>query len=161
MAHTPRLESERLSLDPITVADAREMVNVLADQELHEFTGGLPRDIAELTATFERLVAGCPRPEEVWHNWILRTDGDAIGFVQATIIDQTATLGWTIGLKWQRNGYACEAAAAVGEWLRNGQGLAIHAHIHPEHFASHKVAGYIGLQATDQIDEDGEVIWSG
>jgi len=134
---------------------------VLADEELHEFTGGSPRDIAELTATFERMVAGCSDPEEVWHNWILRRDAEAIGFVQATLIDQMATLGWTIGLTWQRNGYACEAAAAVAEWLRKGQDFAIHAHIHPEHVASHKVAGYIGLQATDQFDEDGEVIWSG
>lgn len=159
MSRTPQLQSERLSLDPIAVADAPVMVAVLADEELHEFTGGEPRDLENMTATFERLVAGCPRPEEVWHNWILRKDGDAIGFVQATIIEKTAILGWTIGLKWQRNGYASEGAEVVARWLRTSQNLTIHAHIHTEHVASHKVASHIGLGATNQI-EDGEIVWS-
>ena len=34
------------------------------------------------------------------------------------------------------------------------------AHIHPEHLVSGSVAAAVGLAATDEVDDDGEVVWA-
>src|SRR5712671_108836 len=91
------------------------MVDVLSAPSLYEFTGGSPPTLAELEDRYGRQVAGPPRAREQWHNWIVRRDGDAVGFVQAT----TYTGRWTADVAWlitpgaQGQGYATEAAAAV------------------------------------------------
>jgi len=36
----PTILTDRLSLEPLKVSDAQEMVEVLADVRLYEFTGG-------------------------------------------------------------------------------------------------------------------------
>ncbi len=55
---TPDLRTERLVLDPLRVADADEMVAVLADPALYTFTGGEPPDLEALRRTYGQLVAG-------------------------------------------------------------------------------------------------------
>jgi len=71
----------------LTVHDADEMVDVLDDQRLHEFTGGRPDTLSELRDRYRRYVVGPTEPGDVWLNWIVRSahDGAAIGFVQATV----------------------------------------------------------------------------
>jgi RimJ/RimL family protein N-acetyltransferase len=98
-----------------------------------------------------------------WHNWIvrLRTEGSAVGFVQATVTGDTAEIAWLIGLSWQRQRIAVEAAFAVCDWLST-QGVGpLTAHIHPDHVASAKVARRLGMVATGDVDSDGEPIWFG
>ena len=157
---TPRLKSKRLLLDPLSLEDAPEMVVVLGDPELYEFDGGEPRDLASLTETYARLAPGCPREDEVWHNWILRSDGNAIGFVQATVVGEEAELAWVVGLKWQRKGFAKEGAKAVADWLRSVGVSEFRADIHPQHEASQRVAQSLGLLVTEEIT-DGEFAWRG
>ena len=48
----------QLLLCPLTVADAAEMVEVLADPTLYAFTGGEPPTLAELEQRYARQVAG-------------------------------------------------------------------------------------------------------
>jgi RimJ/RimL family protein N-acetyltransferase len=80
--------------------------------------------------------------------------------VQATIRDagRTAHVAWVIGVDWQRQGFASEAAAALVEWLRAGGVDEVVAHIHPDHAASATVATRAGLQPTDDL-VDGELVW--
>jgi RimJ/RimL family protein N-acetyltransferase len=71
---------------------------------------------------------------------------------------QLAEIAWVVGLHWQGNGYAGEAARALVAWL-DARGVAIiQAHIHPEHAASAAVARGAGLLPTGQV-EDGEQLW--
>ena len=151
----------RLILEPLRPEHAAEMVAVLGDPALYEFTGGGAPTIDELRARYERQVVGhSPDGSQEWLNWIVRTtdDGQAIGFVQATIVADSADVAWLIGTPWYGCGYATEAArqmiAALGQ-----RGIShITAHIRADHAASARVAAKLGLSPTDEI-EDGEVVW--
>jgi RimJ/RimL family protein N-acetyltransferase len=154
----------RLSLVPLQVKDAEEMAGVLGDQRLHEFIGGQPATIAGLHDRYARLAAGSPDPGEVWLNWIVRRRSDAqpIGTVQATLTSSdgqsTANVAWLIGVDWQNQGFASEAARALIDWLRQHGADNVIARIHPDHQASSVVATRAGLQPTDE-HADGEQVW--
>lgn len=158
---TPPLETKRLDLVPLQVGDAEEMVDVLADPDLYEFTGGTPPNRRHLETRFAAQVKGPATLGEVWHNWILRLrdSNRAIGFVQATVTAPTADVAWVVGTEWQRRGFATEAATAMCRWLA-ATGIAhLTAHIHPDHVGSQRVAQAAGMKATDVIDADGEIVW--
>ena len=63
-----------------------------------------------------------------------------------------------MGLNWQRQGFAAEAARALIAWLDARGVTVIQAHIHPDHAASAAVARRAGLVPTGQSD-DGEQLW--
>ncbi|GGK59495.1 acetyltransferase [Planomonospora parontospora subsp. parontospora] len=158
-----RIVTERLRLTPLSVADADEMVEVLAGDELYAFTGGSPPALDELRARYASQVVGrSPDGSEEWHNWIIRgqADGQAVGYVQATVTDggRRAEIAWVVGLHRQGQGYASEAARAVAGRLRARGVVFVQAHIHPEHAASAAVARRVGLLPTDRFD-DGERLW--
>jgi RimJ/RimL family protein N-acetyltransferase len=138
------------------------MVDVLADPRLYEFTGGAPPTLAQLEARYVAQSAGSPRPDEVWHNWIVRLGepAAAIGFVQATVGSDRADVAWVIGTRWQGRGCAAEAAAAMCGWLLESGVAELGAHIRPGHVASEAVATRCGLVPTDDLDADGERRWS-
>lgn len=160
---TNQITSARLSLVPLAVADADEMVGVLSGDALYAFTGGSPPGLAELRARYARLAAGrSPDGREEWRNWIIRREPDraAVGYVQATIVDEgmRAEIAWVVGLAWQRQGFAAEAARALVAWLDARGITAIQAHIHPDHTASAAVARRAGLLPRDHFD-NGEELW--
>lgn len=156
--------TERLGLVPLRVDDAEEMAGVLGDQRLHEFIGGEPDTVTGLRKRYAKLVAGSPDPDEVWLNWIVRRRSDAqpIGTVQATLTsgdgESTANVAWVIGVDWQNQGFASEAARALVGWLRQHGANNVVAHIHPDHHASAAVALRAGLRPTDE-EVDGERVW--
>jgi RimJ/RimL family protein N-acetyltransferase len=156
------ITTERLRLDPLQVEDADEMVAVLDDERLHEFTGGRPATLAELRTHYGRLLAGSPNTEEVWLNRIVRRgrDSQAVGTVQATLRDggETALVAWVIGLEWQKQGFASEAARALVDWLREQGVHQFVARIHPAHVASGEVAARAGLEPTEE-EVSGEQVW--
>ncbi len=158
----PVLETERLTLTPLRVDDARAMVPVLSDASLYKFTGGEPPTLAELEERYRYQTAGSGRSDEVWCNWIVRTrlDGRAVGFVQADIGPASAEVAWVVGVRDQGRGFATEAARVLCDWLRENGPPRIEAHIHPRHVASQAVAHGIGLNLTDEVDDEGEQVWA-
>ena len=160
---TDQISSARLRLAPLKVADAAEMVEVLSGAALYACTGGAPPGLDELRARYARQAAGrSPDGREEWRNWILRREpgGEAVGYVQATITGEgrRAEIAWVVGLAWQGQGYATEAARALVGWLdARGVGV-IQAHIHPGHAASAAVARRAGLRPSGAV-EDGEQLW--
>jgi len=141
------------------------MVGLLADRALYAFYDDEPSpSLEELRDRYARQSAGfSPDGRETWHNWILRrrSDGSAVGFVQATVAGGRADLAWVVGTAYQRQGLAAEAARAVAAWLAPaGSGVVLGAHIAPGNTASHGVARAIGLAPTDAVDDDGEVVWA-
>jgi RimJ/RimL family protein N-acetyltransferase/predicted N-acetyltransferase YhbS len=158
-----RITTARLELVPLSPTDADEMVHVLGDERLYAFIGGRPPSLDELRSRYERLAAGRSADgTEEWHNWIirLRADGRAVGAAQATIREAgtTADVAWVVGVRWQGNGFAAEAARAVVGWLETRGVATITAHVHPDHHASAAVAANAGLVATGEI-ESGEQVW--
>jgi RimJ/RimL family protein N-acetyltransferase len=159
------ITTERLTLGPLTAADAGEMVGVLGDVSLYRFTGGAPPTLAALADRYARLERGSPTAGESWLNWVVRrrTDVAAIGTVQATVVADSrcpprAHLAWVIGAPWRGHGYAAESATALVSWLHDGGITDCVAHIHPDHVASERVARRAGLHPTPKR-VDGEVVW--
>ena len=163
MTSTPSLRDDRLVLEPLQVEHAAEMATVLSDASLFTFTGGAPSSRTVLEQRYARQVAGSGDPTEEWHNWVVRLGetGQAVGYVQATVCpgDHTAELAWVVGTPWQGHGIAREAAGLVlGHLLARADVTRVVAHVHPDHVASQRVAGALGLAPTERL-VDGEVEW--
>jgi RimJ/RimL family protein N-acetyltransferase len=166
MADVPEtILTARLELVPLRVADADEMVGVLADPSLYLFIGGRPPSRDELVDRYaEQVVGRSADGAELWSNWVVRErpGGAATGFVQATITGddgvRIAEVAWVIGVPWQGHGYATEAAGGLVHWLDAAGVRDIVAHVHPDHAASTAVAARIGLEPTDVV-VDGERRW--
>lgn len=157
------ITTDRLSLLPLTPEDADDMVGVLDDERLHTFIGGEPLPLEGLRDRYRVLARGhSSDSHEEWRNWIvrLRRDGEAIGTVQATIVrrGREASIAWLIGVPWQGQGLASEAAVALVAWLEARGVDSITANIHPDHLASAAVAIRAGLGPTDEV-RDGERVW--
>jgi RimJ/RimL family protein N-acetyltransferase len=160
-----RLESERLTLEPLRPEHADELAPVLDDVSLHRFIGGRPDTAEELRARFERQAVGrSPDGRALWLSWTVRVrpGGQAVGTVQATVTagerQPAAVLAWVIGASHQGQGFAREAAVLVVSWLRAAGVSRVRARIHPDHGASMAVARSVGLLPTD-VREGGEVLW--
>jgi RimJ/RimL family protein N-acetyltransferase len=158
------IRSERLVLAPLAVDDAEEMVVVLGDQRMYEFTGGEPLSLDQLRERYRRLAVGRSADgSERWFNWVVRLadDGTAVGAVQATVAadGSLADVAWEVGVPWQGRGIASEAAGALVGWLVERGVANIQACIHPQHEASAAVAARARLAATSDV-VDGEVVWN-
>ncbi len=162
-----RLTTARLVLEPLRVEHATELAAVLDDPRLHEFTGGEPATLDELTARYERQVTGWSADgTQQWFNWVLRRRDDdrPAGYVQASVSSDddaapVAELAWVVGTADQGQGLAREAARAMTGWLTAHGVRRLVAHVHPDHVASAAVARSLGLAATDEL-VDGEVRWT-
>jgi RimJ/RimL family protein N-acetyltransferase len=158
------ITTERLVLVPLQAEDADELCDLLHDDRLHQFIGGRPETRLELRDRFALLAAGSPRAGETWLKWVVRRrlDSQAVGTVQATIriVDEleVARLGWMVGVEWQNQGFASEAAVALVRWVRRQGVEDIGANIHPDHEASATVAARAGLQQTEE-EFEGERVW--
>jgi RimJ/RimL family protein N-acetyltransferase len=150
------LTTERLTLEPLRIDHATEMVAVLADPGLYEFTGGAAPTEPDLVARYTLRIS---RPD--WLNWVLRvrSSGEAAGFVQATLGDDaSAELAWLVSTRFQGSGYATEGAAAMIAWLGDSGIHSLHAHIHPDHAASNALARRLGFVSTGVL-KNGEMRW--
>ena len=158
------IATERLVLVPLQAEDADELCDVLYDDRLHEFIGGRPSSRLELHDRFILLAAGSPREGESWLNWVIRRrlDSQAVGTVQATVraVDgrQAARLGWMVGVEWQNQGFASEAATALVKWVRKLGVEDIGANSLHDHDASGTVATRAGLHQTEE-EFEGERVW--
>jgi RimJ/RimL family protein N-acetyltransferase len=161
------IQTERLSLEPLRVDHAAEMVGVLRGPGLYKFTGGRPPSLEDLRTRYAMQAVGrSPDGRHGWLNWIVRdrATGAAVGTVQATLDRKAenydAEVAWIIGVAHQRRGYATEAAGAMVQWLQTQRVQTVTAHINPLHRASMGVARQLGLTPTDVI-EGGERRWEG
>lgn len=137
------------------------MVEVLADERMYEFTGGEPPTLDRLRQRYRAMARGrSPSGDEWWLNWIVRWPADPVGVVQATVTaDRSrADVAWEVGVPWQGQGIAGEAAQAMVDWLFHAGVSNVRACVHPEHAASAAIAARIGLAPSEERI-DGEVVW--
>jgi RimJ/RimL family protein N-acetyltransferase len=158
-------QTERLDLEPLTVAHAAELASLLDDIALHDFTGGAPLSAAALAARYARLSERrSPAGDQLWGNWAvrLRGTGTAVGTVQATLpaggpASGFAEIAWVIARPAQGRGYAKEAARSLVAVLQEA-GWTVVAHINPGHLASERVAHAAGLARTGEV-HNSEIRW--
>jgi RimJ/RimL family protein N-acetyltransferase len=148
------IRTARLALVPVVAEDADELAAVFADERLYAFTGGGPGTVEELRETLGRLARG--RTADPWaqRNWVVRrlADRRAVGMVQAVFGDggRSAEIAWLVGVPWQGQGLASEAATAVVTWLAARGAAQVTAWIRPDHHVSESVAKHAGLAVTDE-----------
>ena len=102
----------------------------------------------------------------LFRSWVIQLHSPRClaGAVQATITigassdESVAEVAWVVGLPWQGQGIATEAARALIGWLGRLPVAAVIAHIHPRHDASAAVAATAGLVPTGHL-RDGEMTW--
>jgi RimJ/RimL family protein N-acetyltransferase len=87
-------------------------------------------------------------------NWVVRrlADGQVVGMLQAVFGGggRRAELAWLVGVPWQGQGLAAEAAVAVVAWLESQGVEEVTAWIRPDHHASEAVAAHAGLAVTGE-----------
>jgi RimJ/RimL family protein N-acetyltransferase len=143
------IEATRLILVPVTADDAEEMAAIFADERLYAFTGGKPGTVKELRGTLRRLAEDRAADAAAQLNWVVRrlVDGEAVGMLQAILSSggRAAEISWLVGVPWQGQGFASEAAMAMVAWLEVRGVEQITAWIRPDHHASETVAIRAGL----------------
>ncbi len=136
------------------------MFTLLNDIKLHEHIGGEPyANIKEFLERYQRLSkGGSPDGRERWINWIIIDDAKCVGFVQATIACDSASIAWVIGTAYQSKGYATKAAKLLIKYLMDLGISEINANIGVGNLASQRVASKIGMRRTSVYNGD-EQVW--
>jgi RimJ/RimL family protein N-acetyltransferase len=158
------LDTTRLHLEPLNVAHAREMAQVLADTSLYRYIGGTPPTVQRLTERYARQSLGhSPMENKAGSTGLsaAKTLPQQLALCKPpswfTRISESSEIAWVIGSQHQGKGYATEASNRMVAWL-HARSYTLIAHIHPRNQASAAVAHKLGLSATETI-VDGEVCW--
>ena len=111
------LSTSRLVLEPLLPNHARQLFPHLHDDRLYRYHTGRPATIEELEQRFQKWVARrSPDGSQIWLNYaVRREDGAYVGWIQATIADDVATIGYDIFPPFWLQGFAKEAC---GELIR-------------------------------------------
>lgn len=154
--HAPLLRTDRLTLEPVRVSHAVEMLPGLSDPGLYRYLPDQPPScLGELEARYRRWAVGqSPDGADLWCNWIVRhtADGRCVGTTQATLTDfhsrsGRALIGYMILPTEWRRGFGREAVTAMLDCLFDHYGcLAADALVDTRNTAS--LALLIGLGFT-------------
>ena len=152
------LSTARIRLEPIREHHAPGMHDVLIDASLYRYMlSEVPPDVAWLRERYRSLEAGwSPDRTQRWLNWVVVERGTPIGYVQATVASGGgyATLGWTIGSRWQGRGFAREAVQAVCAHLLSAGVGELRATIDARNDRSIGVAERVGFRRVDTRRSD-------
>lgn len=117
----PYLQTERLTLEPLTAWHGESLFALLKEPLLYAYIDKEPPVAAgELIRRFEALEARrSPDGQELWLNWAVRlTAGGYAGLVEATVRPTgEAVIAYWVFLASQRQGIGREAVAAMLDHL--------------------------------------------
>lgn len=121
------LATGRLRLEPLRVADAQGMFEVLSDLAIYRYLDyPPPSSIEHLQGVYAKLESRrSPDQSELWLNWVVRLqDEQPIGYVQATVVANTsAWVGYVLSSEYWGFGYATEATRCMVEHLTVAYGV--------------------------------------
>ncbi len=113
------LLTQRLILEPMSIAHSDQLFNLFQDPELNRWTfREVPNSIESFREGVQFLEGRLSRDGlEFWPNWIfkIKTNNDIAGKVEISLDpkSRTANLAYYTFSPFQRNGYAKEACRAV------------------------------------------------
>ncbi len=118
------LQTERLTLEPLTVAHAPLLYEGFADPTLYTWIPNDPLTLDELTAKYEQILRGPrDRADELWRNWAIRLrhveKPTYVGMVETSIFPHDHIyLAYFVFVNGQQQGYANEACRAALDHIR-------------------------------------------
>lgn len=116
------IETERLILEPIIEAHAPLLWSLLQDEKLYRFIPQDPPTLESLQQRYKKWSARTsPDKKEIWLNWAVcaREQDHYIGHFQAGFSEKKGfSIAYTIGSRFQGQGYATEGMASVINFLR-------------------------------------------
>lgn len=126
-----RIETQRLILRPLTVADAPDVFEWVGDPEVNRW---MPYPLYESVDQARAWIARL-RPEDHEFGFQLRDGGKVIGAGSVKWVEEqrAGELGYNLNRAWWGRGYATEAAKALLGWARDALGIR-------DFVASHAVA---------------------
>lgn len=143
------MTTARLTIEPLVRSHARLLFHGLQDDRLYRFhAGGPPASIEELERKYDVWAKrASPDGSQVWLNYALRrADGQYVGWIQATLAGDVATIGYDIFPDFWRQGYATEACAELISLLSaSGPVCRIAAVVDTENVASTKLLERLGF----------------
>lgn len=156
------LQTARLSLSPVTIADAADVLGILSDLRTvaHNPSDGL--------GTLDQAAELVGRWRSQWERWgfgywCLRTtaDGGFIGYSGVKAItfkgEEALNLVYRLAPQAWGRGLATEAATAVVAWaVEHVPDRRLVARIRPDNLPSMRVATKAGLHRAPTMDEEGE-----
>ena len=110
------IETESLTLEPLTVAHAEEMFVVLSDPAIYGYENEPPPSLEWLRARFTKLETRLSADgHERWLNWVIRLpSSELIGYVQATLREGgSAAIAYVFSSAYWGRGLARQAVAAM------------------------------------------------
>ena len=117
------ITTAELALEPLTVAHADAMFEVLSDPQIYPYLDyPPPPSVEHLRSVYQRVAARRSSDErELWLNWIVRPHGQSpAGYVQATVLpDGHAWIGYVLSSRYWGRGYAQQATTAMLDHLRS------------------------------------------
>jgi len=141
----PRLETERLVLRPLTLADAAPMTPLADDLGVARMTTSIPHPFSQDMAEgfIARMDAADPARELALA--VTRRDGAFMGVVGIHPKDHFAPeLGYWIGRPFWGAGYMTEAVTAALDWARADWGRRV---LTSGHFADNEPSGAVLVKA--------------
>jgi len=159
MSSQPALTSERLTLHPLTLADAAVVQQLAGRREIADTTISIPHPYSEQQARewIASHAEACAQGKGIVFRIHLMRINQLIGTIGLREIDQEhsqAELGFWIGTDWWANGYATEAAKRVIRYAFEDLGLnRIYAHHMVRNPASGRVLEKSGMQREGLLRE--------
>jgi RimJ/RimL family protein N-acetyltransferase len=154
------IESERSVLVALRSGDADELSGLLNEPDLREWLRA--HDVDELRERFAAWESRrSPDDGELWLNWVVREgrDGRALGWVQATVRDGSASVAYALLPAERGLGIASDAVRTLVRWLHDRLGVTtVTAEIDDANAASARVAVAAGFERTIHRAGD-EVVW--
>lgn len=124
MRTVPDLESAliagQLRLEPLLPLHAKYLFEPLQDQRQYRFyAASPPATLEDLEQRYQQWASRkSPDATQTWLNYaVRREDGVYVGWVQATIAGDVATIGYDIFPEYWRRGYASEACGRLVRML--------------------------------------------
>lgn len=121
------LATAHLVLEPLTVAHAEEMFDVLSDEAIYRHLDeAAPASVEHLRRVYaKREARRSPDGSEGWLNWVVRAHGrQLVGLVQGTVFaPDSAWIAYVFSSKHWGRGYAHEATESMLAHLAKAYGV--------------------------------------
>ena len=121
------LATAHLVLEPLTVAHAEEMFDVLSDEAIYRYLDETaPASVEHVRSVYaKREARRSPDGNEGWLNWVVRAPGQQlVGLVQATVFaPDSAWIAYVFSRKHWGRGYAHEATESMLAHLAEAYGV--------------------------------------